>query len=123
MNPQLSHLLSNMVPALILAGLGRVIRQRGPHRLVRGLVDWNRVSPARHVRAGHVVGNLLVLMGLLLLGHGLYLYRHPGDALAARHAALVLGAALGVLLGGLIGYLLRLPQDDLAGSRKPPHAR
>lgn len=123
MHPPLSHLLGSMVPALILALVGRVIRQRDPRGWVHGLVDWNKVSPAQRVRTGHVVGNLLVLMGLLVLGHGLYLYRHPGDPLATRHAALVLGAALGVLVAGLIGYLLRLPQDGTAQPPTPPHAR
>ncbi|MET0331507.1 MAG: hypothetical protein ABW154_08750 [Dyella sp.] len=116
MSPPLAHLLTSLISAVLLATLGLVIRKRGPRGLVNSWIDWNQVSPANQKRAGHVVGNRLLLMALVLLCHHVYVFCHPGDHQASRHALLFLGVGIGVLVLGTLGHLMRVPRDN-----KPPH--
>ncbi len=115
MSDQVMLLLASSFPAAVLLVLAYVIRLHGPQGFVHGIGDWSKVSEQTRRRAGRATSNVLVEMAALILGHGVYAWLYPDDRAHAALARLVLSGGNGLLIVGLLLYLLHLQKIDGAG--------
>ena len=106
------HLMISLFPVLLLLALAYRVRARGPQGFVHGIGDWSKVSEHTRRRAGRATSDVLLEIAVLILIHRLY---DPADPSHAALAGLLLSASIGLLVVGLLVYLVYLQKTDGAG--------
>ncbi|MFT3792790.1 MAG: hypothetical protein QM741_17350 [Rudaea sp.] len=101
MSDQLAALVIHLLAAGLILVTALLIRVRGPTGLVKG-VDWTRVGDPQGL--GQYVSTIMIIIGALIIGHGVLIYAYQGDKgardiLSVGFAALMVTLSLAMLIG------------------------